>query len=330
MSRSERVRGTRHVLRAAILCVCVTGMLVGCGPVSSSQNRAHISINPGAENVAQAALVPPDAPPGANQRPLQPGQSGTQYLPNGLPALQPMGVNVDQLFAQDIRDPIQRIKRVENAVVDLRRELNAFMPAIVRLVAVEDDIQNLIVQLESLLGTGGTDMPAAQMAPVSDAPPLALAPQSQPANKPVQDDDIAREAGVPVTAPTPAPVPSPKAESKPAPVTGEGVLDVRLGAHSGKTRLVLDIAGKTAHRADLDNDEKLLVIELPDAKWSAATTRNFSDKIIAGYNAQPMNDGKGTRLVVQLKGASAVLYNQMLAPEGGARNHRLVIDLQAP
>jgi len=54
-----------------------------------------------------------------------------ERLPNGLPALKPLkGVNVDTLFAENIKSTDRRFDRLENAVVDMRREFEAVKPAI--------------------------------------------------------------------------------------------------------------------------------------------------------------------------------------------------------
>lgn len=73
-------------------------------------------------------------------------------MPNGLPALMPAskGLNADQLFAEKLSSDDARLKRLENAVADLRREFDAVKPAIIRLSAVEADMEELVTQLQSL------------------------------------------------------------------------------------------------------------------------------------------------------------------------------------
>ena len=100
-----------------------------------------------------------DAPPDASLRPALPGQSGLPLGPNGLPIFQPHGIDLQKVFSDNVTDPMVRIKRVENAVVELRRDFDAMMPAIARLVGVEQDMQNLTKQLGLVLqndnGAGG-------------------------------------------------------------------------------------------------------------------------------------------------------------------------------
>ena len=94
-------------------------------------------------------------PPGSSEKPPAPGSLGRGMASDGLPSMQPAkgtNVSIDNLFAEDIRDPLERTRRVETAVIELRRDLDATLPAIKRLVAVEKDIQTLVSQLETLLG----------------------------------------------------------------------------------------------------------------------------------------------------------------------------------
>ena len=134
-------------------------------------SACDLSALTGSSSNPPATAVP--APPGGGDRPPEPGQLGRATGADGLPTLRaPMGVNVsvDTLFAEDIKDPVERIKRVENAVVEMRRDFDQTLPAIKRLVAVEKDMQTLMVQLESLLSGNADD------ATVSGA----MAPQNSP------------------------------------------------------------------------------------------------------------------------------------------------------
>lgn len=95
--------------------------------------------------------IDPLLPPGATDRPALPGESGRQRTAEGLPILDSKGPNLKQMFRQDIKDPIDRIKRVENAVLEMRQDLDSVLPAINRLVSIEGDIQALTTQLKALL-----------------------------------------------------------------------------------------------------------------------------------------------------------------------------------
>lgn len=316
--------------------------LSACGPVSSlidkfdsNDNQRPATSSAPESQAVQTALkegeagIVPLPPPGSSMKPLLPGQSGTQYTEEGLPVLQlSYGMNVEQLFAQDIRDPIERVKRVENAVIDIRKELNAITPSIVRLVAVEKDIQNLVEQLEVLLQNEPQSM---------STEPSAQDRNRQVSASPPPSGNRQGLSGAGIT-PRPSSTPDagtaqrPRQEEAPAP-SGSGVTsvrEVRIGEHKDKTRLVLDVSGKASFRYDLDTLENLLVIELPDAGWSASRSwRSQKAPLMASYSVQDMQNG-GSRMIIQLKHSASVVHSGTIAPNKDSRNHRVVIDLSAP
>ncbi len=295
------------------------------------------------------------APPSYNNRPTEPGQSpASETMPNGLPALKPLkGVNVDTLFSENINDADKRFDRVENAVVDLRREFEVMKPAIVRLVAVEGDIQALVQQLEALAQQDG--LPTA-----SAPPPVETAPLPPPEQEIAQADvpDIAEnsptslvpsdtaEPSLPTGSAAPAAIPkvdeNPPPAARPPPSTpppqtspqGGGVSDgtivqnLRTGAHPGKVRLVLDISKSTPFSVDLDAGENILLIEMPEARWQgpASSTFGAKDALFSSYNVESINDGKGSRIILTLKKQTRILEQKALPP-GSTPYHRVYVDL---
>jgi hypothetical protein len=240
-------------------------------------------------------------------------------MPNGLPALQPKGVNVGDLFAENITDSNKRFERLENAVTGLRQEFESFKPAIVRLVAVESDIQDLIRQLDILLRNEPT------------APPEPLTPQPEEAR--LSSADQAEPPAPPPPAQDP-PVPRPKEQPPPLeqptrPAAGHFVVNaMRMGQHSDKLRLVLDVSGETAFNVDLDNQENLLVIELPEAGWNAERERRYdSSPLIRSYSVESIGEGRGSRVILSLKKPTQLLKQQALPP-GNNPNYRIFLDLK--
>ena len=267
---------------------------------------------PSSEGFLSAPVV---APPSYNDRPLKPGEAPqSQKLPNGLPALKPLkGVNVDTLFSENITNTDQRFDRLENAVTDMRREFEAVKPAIVRLVAVEEDIQNMVEQLE------------------------AMAAQEQARPTTIYKEELSPND---MQAPAAHNQAAPKMEAKPTPTKpmsitpsasqtgGATVKNLRTGRHSNKIRLVLDMSAKTPYNIDLDSSENILVIELPDAGWMGSTTKTFSSKepLLASYNIESIENGNGTRIIIPLKKSSSVLKSALLPP-GVTPNYRMYVDL---
>ena len=250
--------------------------------------------------------VPPPValPPQYGSRPGVNGGDQTPTLPNGLPALQPKGVNVGNLFAENISDTNSRFTRLENAVSDLRREFETFKPSIVRLVAVESDIQDLIKQLDVLL----RNEPPAQPVPLAAQPPTPLSPADQAAPP------------VPKTQPPP---PQQNFSNSGGPV----VKGLRVGQHSGKVRLVMDASSQTPYTVDLDNQENLLIVELPQARWNGATQQSFSrSPLLKSYSVESINGGNGSRVIMSLKKSTQILKEQALPP-GTNPNYRIFMDL---
>lgn len=300
------------------------GLTASCGPLTDSpKSRSASNSAPSSENLigqntesqpasTSALEVPPPValPPSYNDRPAQPGEMPSRTMPNGLPALQPKGVNIDGLFAEKISDSDRRFTRLENAVLDLRREFETFKPAITRLVAVESDIQDLITQLDILLRN--------EPAPPAP-PPMPLTPQTSP--EPLRPADQAQ-------APAPPSPQTPTASVQPQAIgTGPAVKALRVGEHSDKVRLVLDISQKTPYTADLDAQEKLLILELPEARWNAAPRQSFArSALLQSYSVEPINDGAGSRVILTLKRPTQLIKQQALPP-GSNPNYRIFLDL---
>lgn len=256
---------------------------------------------------------------------------------DGLPVLSPKGVNT-ALFTGKVNDE-NRFIRLENAVQELRNDFDAMAPAIVRLVSIEKDIQNLIAQLDVLTG-GAVSAPA----PSVESSQLEVSAPSQPAPIPAaisNAQEIAAASSTELETPAPSTLDTiPEATSAPAQIvpqapapapaatsSGTFVKDVRVGAHPGKMRIVLDLKGRSKFNADLDNAEHILVIELPDTAWNAANTKDFSgNPLLSSYRTSPLDNGAGTMLILQLKKSSDITYKTSIADPDGVSS-RIVIDL---
>lgn len=303
-------------------------------------------------------LKPVAAPPGADEQPPLPGTTGIPKTPDGLPVLSAKGVNT-HLFSEKISGDSARIERLENAVQELRNDFDAMSPAIVRLVSIEKDLQNLIGQLDMLTNGGA----AAAIPPIEESS-LDVAEPVQPADVPLPP---ASPDSAPAAAPEIAPPPAPEAPANPTPLvpaqepaassapaaapvmpstagvapsataaatsqppasapSGPVVTGIRVGEHPDKVRIVLDLTGSSGYSADLDNDEKILVIELPDAGWTAASQQELAaNPLLASYHTEALGD-HGTMLILQLKKASSIAYKAAMGGEGGTA--KIVIDLK--
>lgn len=355
--------------RGALLLLCAL-LLSSCGPAErlfgggksapAGQESAQAAGGPKDENAAGAGsgVIAPLGPPGMGDRPLKPGESGLPYTPDGLPALSPSrGVRFDALFVQEIKDPGERMKRLETAVSDLRRDFESVLPAVIRLAAVEKDIQSLTGQLQTLLSSeplpaedvssvsspedpafAGAAMPPPAVERASTGPPATVAPEEgrkPPAKAVITSAPVGRDwAGeAPASSASTPSAPSAAhvaAEPRPSSSGGKpgapGIKKLRLGSHADKVRIVLDLAGPVKFSHDLDNGEKILVLEIPGAPWQGAASGSGDGAVIASYRAEPM-EGGGSRIVFQLKRETSILYASMLGADAGS-GARVVIDLK--
>ena len=286
-------------------------ILNACGALPSLEDSEYVKgeSQMNFEYSDQDIVLPP---PGNNDNAAQADQTNIQMMSNGLPALQALkGVKVDQLFSQNIRDADQRFDRLERTVLDLRREFEAIKPAIIRLVAVEADIEQLVDTLEEALEN---EPPGAHFDGGNAVPPTAAASPFPPPG---------------------APIPLAPAQATPPPVvvphhsqTSDGSIKrVRAGQHKDFTRLVIDLRHETPYRIDLDNQEKLMLIELPKAKIFSPMNKPWRKfPLLEAYSVQPGQGGEGGQVIIQLKRPVTILQDKMIPP-GSNPDARIFIDL---
>jgi len=287
---------------------------------------------------ATETLKPLTLPPGAENRPAAPGTTGTEKTADGLPVLKPKGHNTN-LFSEKIDNEAARMERLENAVQELRNDFDSMAPAIVRLVAIEQDIQNLIAQLEVLTGNepaAENAIPAVSAETLEDpalisdsaaalSPPPPAAPQILP---PVAPSPSAQEPVLHTSAPASPPAPAGASPSPPPSVQDTAAVQgLRIGEHPDKTRIVLDVRGNTSYTADLDNQEKILVIELTKTGWETEPRQDFGNAPrLASYRIEQTDDGS-TLLILTLKKEAHIIYQSLIKNQQGDGG-RIVIDIQ--
>lgn len=103
---------------------------------------------------------------------------------------------------------------------------------------------------------------------------------------------------------------------------------LRMGQHPGKTRLVLDLNKKPSFSYDLDNSEKLLLVDISGARWDAAAKKSMAKHpLVAAYSTHDNGSG-GTMLVLELKKPVKVTMSTAMKPNPKAGGyHRIVMDL---
>lgn len=245
--------------------------------------------------------------------------------PRVIPAAPQEKLNPKNLFGKSLRSDEERLNRLERAVQDMRNEFNNVEPSIRRLMAIEGDIQNLIAELQELsedpaLAKPLRPQPVAEPMPLTPKQPIKTVPKpikTRPAPvKPVPEPVVA----IPVQTPEPV-----KTLNRPDPNGNTGVYSVRVGEHPGKTRIVLDVGSEKTFRTDIDNNEKIMIVELPNTKWTAAKSQSFGKSpFIASYKVEEAGDGH--MMIFQLKRKAKIGYEAEIGSISG-KGRRIVIDL---
>jgi N-acetylmuramoyl-L-alanine amidase len=233
--------------------------------------------------------------------------------PENLALPPPTDYNPKNIFGKNLRTDGERLDRLERALQDLRNEFDSVRPSVIRLVAVERDIQSLISELKKLSQEPGVRTSLQQAAPTSQ--PQIIASNNIPMpSQPVATPKRTTQTNKTYQNKTPPPVSNGQAS----------VFDVRVGEHPGRTRIVLDTNAKTDFNVDIDNSERIMVIDLPSANWTAAMARSFGKSpIISSYKVEP--SGNGHLLIFQLKApANLASKSDIGGPNGG---RRIVLDI---
>jgi TolA-binding protein len=296
------------VIRTLLLASLSTAALAACGTTGGSASgessqKSQAPMPPITEMDAAMAAPASATPLQAKPLPLNGSDTLTPVLPaGGGTAAAPAGETAPPSMDE-------RLAKLEISVNALRSDYDRIMPAFASLNTTNERIQQLLDEME----TQGK-IPAAE--PVAAA--TATAPAAEPAAAPT-----------PASAPAPAsaPVPTPAKAAAAGSFTVKGL---RIGEHASKTRLVVDLgaaAVKPSYTYDLDNGEKLLVVDLPGGSWAGAREGKPNSPLIAGWSAQDKAGG-GATMAVQLKKNTRVLMSEYLKAEG-KDPARLVIDIAA-
>ncbi len=307
----SRPAPVRNILYLSILSVFLTGCaaydnLMGQGNASRNQNQSGSWQSPAGNYDAQEA-----------------GNQSVRGRTTGF--LGPKGIDADSLnprnmFAEPITDPVTRIYRLEVAVQEMRDDFDRAVPALAALIKSESELSQII-----------QDMKAQGFLDYLDEDDMAMwekaaknGPHSLHKNAMAGSASSSRPAAsmrpaMPAKPPSPSMEPVKNLPSYPA------IVRMRIGEHSDKTRIVLDSSASSKFSYDVDNGEKILLIEVPGTKWETNTQGTFSKTpLLQGYKVQEAGDV--SRLVFSLKKPVKVLKTMTLKPNAG-KPHRLVIDL---
>lgn len=118
---------------------------------------------------------------------------------------------------------------------------------------------------------------------------------------------------------------------QPAPLTNDGgssviVNRVRIGEHSDKVRLVMDLSGSIAYTFQSVDDGQEIYVDMPDISWDTMKKwRGDDTPVLKAFEIIELEDG-GVRLVLKAHDKMRVGDHALLSP-GEDKGHRLFIDL---
>lgn len=225
----------------------------------------------------------------------------------------PEGMKFTPLFATPVRDTDERMQRVEDAVQTLRNDFDTVVPSLVRLVAVEKDMKDLIGQLKAI--TGEEAEPAAPVATVEQS---ALVLDPAPAPAPAVGAVEAKKP-VPALAPvTLAPKPVPPLAAAPADIvqTMPPSAEVRAVTFSdapGRTLVVLHLSARPVYSASLQDGGRMLVIDLPRAIWTGKPLSPENGALVAGFRHEDR------KFHIDLKSPATIGGEKVEEVDGGFR-----------
>lgn len=348
------LRPGKHRLRP-FMAVLMAGTVLATATACSQMEDRFKGASAGEDTpAAQAEATPKTMPKATREAPPQ--STGTKFKsPKGL-------VDNRRLFEEPVSDPIARIRRIEVAVQDLRDDFDNAIPAMAGLIVSESELAQVLEDLKRSGEIRYTDitpprsgrLPRQPLEPAMrdresrpDRQPGAIAPPQAMTTQPRTSDagqrDVARESIPPrrdiektpppkaeqpkvAKKPEPAPQPAKKAEKPEPKYSTPHVINVRIGSYPDKTRIVLDMSEPAPYHVDLDNDEKLLVLEVKNAGWDAKQSYSFKNsQLLSSFTAQE-EGANGSRLLLALKQPVKILKKFALKADG-PRKDRIVLDI---
>lgn len=273
-------------------------------------------------------------------------------------------MNNRRLFEKPVSDPIVRIRRIEKALQDLRNDFDTAIPAMAGLIVSESELTQVLRDLKRSGTLSYTDITPPesdslprnplepkrriskqasdtnslnpderQTSPGAVAPPRQmtdtfLKAREDTARKKAQEaaDKARKVKKDKQEADKKAERARQKAQKQDPSYSTPQVLAVRVGSYPDKSRIVLDLSAPSSYSVDLDNKEKLLIIEVKDAGWKAKTSYNFSSsKLMGSFTAQDEGTNK-SRLMIELNQPVEILKKFSLKA-AGAKKDRIVVDI---
>jgi hypothetical protein len=249
------------------------------------------------------------------------------------PAANSSPINLDQASHFQAQDQlVARVNQLEQDVGGLKKDMTEAKPTLQKMRVLEHGFRQLSLELDRIEQnyTPTSSVPV----PVSSADPSAVpspAVSSSPSSVAKVDAPSLKTEALKESAPKSERKPVAKPAAKPAAKPVATAQDrtrlqaVRIGDQKNHTRLVLDLGQSAPITYDLDNQEKILVMDVKNLspKEGLRSGRSGSD-LISSWAVQNLNGA--SRVVVQLKKPVRVKSAARLTPDSSG-GHRYYIDL---
>lgn len=298
--------------------------LSGCGWMAEDVSGSRYS---DWQNYQNPVLPPPQT------RVMQTAE-GTWLEPDRTPRPVPTQTEIAELHAAK-----KRISQLEDEVSSLRNDMAMLMPALTKLTGIADEAAAMAAVKSGAPGVAGNlnglhPAAGAHLAGAEAGYGHEINQPSRVAEESL-DPEMMEDQSMAMAPLAPA---VPQVQSNTAASQNAGytppafnvpaIKNVRFGEqNNGKSRLVIDITDSRTFSYEIDNNEKILVLEIPGTVWNAGpVTRNVQDSPLVESMATTPDGQGGTRIVFQLKDQAKILWSQAIPP-AGSQGHRIVFDL---
>lgn len=250
-----------------------------------------------------------------------------------------MGFVSKRLFDTRAESDRERFERLEAAVQALRDDFDKSSPAINRLMAIEQEIQTLVDQLETLVGGNEAQMADVPAPPVSaerlddDMPfePVSMPPppQDAPATQPGPQETAAEiPAAAANQTPPSAPVtpPAPTQPSTPA-MAGPTLNGLRMADHGKTTRIVFETTDKIEYTASVDPENILLVNFSTGSSALVGNQLLPKSDIVKSIDVTPQSNS-GFIVAMGLSKMTKIVRQGVLTPDASNPRYRIYIDIE--
>ncbi len=288
MDKNRKKIDTRRLTRGLLLIVfCCLFFIGGCSSLPKQENAIKMPIN--------------------EQETPSPVSTLLNLAPN-------KGLKTAPLFETPLRNTEMRVDRLESSVQQIKNDFDSIVPSVVRLVAIEQDIIDLIEQLEILIDEDGVKQDIIE--------PINIGDDILPSTSLNLPDQQASAINKPI------PLSAPKKDTKEQATALHAIIsDLSIKENSNATRVVLTMSSKVKSDIKIQKDGKMLDVKLFNSDWTGENNwQSEFSPLISSYNV--VQKGKDQQLSIKLNFVSKIIKTDVLPAKLG-KNYQLIIDLQS-